>query len=189
MRVRLLYNRSMSTEIRAAGPDDAAAVAALARETFIDTYSEFNTPQDMALHVMRNFGSDIQRREIEDDAISTVVALHDGRLLGYAQGQFSSTPRGVATLQPAPSRPWEIRRFYVHRDAHGRGIAQQLMRGVLQQASARGADAVWLGVWSRNSRAQAFYRKSGFEVIGETTFTLGSDPQLDFVMLKPIAAN
>jgi ribosomal protein S18 acetylase RimI-like enzyme len=41
---------------------------------------------------------------------------------------------------------------------------------------------MWLGVWERNWRAQAFYRKWGFRRVGEQTFMLGADAQTDWVM-------
>jgi diamine N-acetyltransferase len=179
----------MSTEIRIARIDDAAMLAALARETFIDTYAAFNTPQDMNLHLERSYAPDIQRREIADVSMLTIVAAHPDGLVGFAQGHFSAAPPCLANLQPAPQRPWEILRFYVHRDAHGKGVAQRLMQQVLQQAGERAADSVWLSVWSRNPRAQAFYRKCGFTNVGDTTFTLGQDVQHDFVMHRPLATS
>lgn len=49
-------------------------------------------------------------------------------------------------------------------------------------ALARGAGALWLGVWERNFRTQAFYRKCGFVDVGEHVFLFGKDPQTDHVM-------
>ena len=41
---------------------------------------------------------------------------------------------------------------------------------------------LWLGVWERNPRAQAFYRKSGFADVGSQVFLVGTDAQTDRVM-------
>ena len=41
---------------------------------------------------------------------------------------------------------------------------------------------MWLGVWERNWRAQAFYRKWEFTVVGDHVFLLGSDAQTDLLM-------
>ena len=56
------------------------------------------------------------------------------------------------------------------------------MAAVLSAAAQANCDHVWLGVWERNPKAIAFYRKFGFEVIGEHRFVLGRDPQRDLVM-------
>jgi RimJ/RimL family protein N-acetyltransferase len=44
---------------------------------------------------------------------------------------------------------------------------------------------VWLGVWERNPRAIAFYKKFGFLEVGVHVFPLGFDPQRDIVMSRP----
>ncbi len=173
----------MPVILRAAVSADAPALAALARETFVDTYGAFNTAQDMNLHLETRYTPARQLAEIENVNMLTIVAVDEGQLAGFAQGHFSIAPPCVATAPSAPRQPWEIYRFYLQSAWHGRGIAAQLMTRTKHAALAIAADAVWLSVWSRNARAQAFYRKSGFEHIGDTTFTLGRDVQHDFVML------
>ena len=84
------------------------------------------------------------------------------------------------------ARPAEIQRIYVAREWHGRGAAQALMAEALRLAGSGGADAVWLGVWERNPRAIAFYRKLGFVENGDHVFPLGDDPQRDVVMVLPV---
>jgi RimJ/RimL family protein N-acetyltransferase len=51
----------------------------------------------------------------------------------------------------------------------------------------RRSDVVWLGVWERNPRAIAFYRKFGFVEVGDKVFPLGTDPQRDIVMARSVA--
>jgi ribosomal protein S18 acetylase RimI-like enzyme len=76
----------------------------------------------------------------------------------------------------------ELSRFYVDRPWHGRGVAQALMTATVREAARRGGETLWLGVWERNPRGIAFYRKCGFADVGTQTFVLGSDPQNDRVM-------
>jgi ribosomal protein S18 acetylase RimI-like enzyme len=82
--------------------------------------------------------------------------------------------------------PLELWRFYVDQVHHGRGVAQQLMAAVIDAARARGAGTLWLGVWEHNAKAQAFYRKFDFVVVGAHTFVLGSDVQTDRVMARSV---
>lgn len=60
------------------------------------------------------------------------------------------------------------------------------MAAVLAAAAEAKSTELWLGVWERNPRAIAFYRKFGFEVIGEHRFVLGRDPQRDLVMARRV---
>jgi ribosomal protein S18 acetylase RimI-like enzyme len=86
-------------------------------------------------------------------------------------------------------RPVELRRFYLAKRLQGTGAAQRLMARVLDESRATGGDVIWLGVWERNPRAIAFYRRHGFERIGEHQFLLGADLQLDWLMARPITGD
>jgi ribosomal protein S18 acetylase RimI-like enzyme len=80
----------------------------------------------------------------------------------------------------------ELQRFYVDTPWHGRGVAHALMEAVIGTSKALGGDVLWLGVWERNARAIAFYRKQGFERVGAKTFRLGADVQTDDVMCRAL---
>jgi GNAT superfamily N-acetyltransferase len=71
-------------------------------------------------------------------------------------------------------------------DAELIAFAQQLMRAALDVARRASSDRIWLGVWERNDRALAFYRKFGFEVVGEHMFPVGNDPQRNLVMVRDV---
>ena len=103
-------------------------------------------------------------------------ALARGKLIAFAQLR-PGTAAGVTGAAPI-----ELWRFYVDAPHHGRGVAQQLMAMVCTAARERAADVVWLGVWERNLRAQAFYKKAGFVDVGVHEFRVGQDVQTDRVM-------
>lgn len=169
--------------IRNARSTDAQALAALAEATFRDTFAAANTPADMDHHCATAYGEAIQAREIASADRVTLVAEHDGRLVGYAQVRWGHTPACVEARAPG-----EIQRLYVVRDCHGRGVAHDLMRACLAALAARGTDVAWLGVWERNPKAIAFYRKFGFREVGAHVFTVGSDAQRDVVMARALDA-
>jgi GNAT superfamily N-acetyltransferase len=165
--------------VRLAGPADAAWLAGLAERTFRETYTEFNTPENMERYVADHFGPDLQAAELRDSGKITLVVEVAGEAAGYAQLARGPTPSGVT----GPT-PMELVRFYVDRTWHGRGLAQTLMAVTVDTARAAGARTLWLGVWERNGRAIAFYRKSDFEDVGTHTFVLGADPQRDRLLVR-----
>ena len=57
----------------------------------------------------------------------------------------------------------------------------------VQAAREAGASAIWLGVNDENARANRFYEKSGFAVVGAKTFALGSRIEHDFVRERLLA--
>ena len=60
------------------------------------------------------------------------------------------------------------------------------MEHVVARAEANASTVLWLGVWERNLKALAFYRKWGFDIVGEQIFQLGDDPQRDLVMRRNV---
>lgn len=167
--------------IRAATLSDAACLAAFAERTFRETFAADNSAENMDLHCARRFSAEIQGQEISDPKMSTLLAEVGGELVGFAQLRPAQ-----ATACVKADRPAELHRIYVAGAWHGRGIAGELMRAVYAAAALAGSDCIWLGVWERNPRAIAFYRKCGFSVVGEHEFMLGQDQQRDLVLAAPL---
>jgi GNAT superfamily N-acetyltransferase len=167
--------------IRPATVEDATALAAFAARTFVETFAESNTPEDMQAHVARSYGVAQQTAELTEAGAVTLLAEQNGRLIGYAQLRRAAAPACVV----APG-VIELHRFYVERAAHGTGAAQQLMRAVEDAARAAGARHLWLGVWEHNPRAIRFYEKCGFVDVGSHAFVLGADRQIDRIMIAPV---
>jgi GNAT superfamily N-acetyltransferase len=165
--------------IRRGTTADAPTLAALARDTFYDTFASTNDATDMALHLDRAYGVAQQTAELTDPAVVTLLVEEGGQAVAYAQLRTGHVPECVTGPHAI-----ELWRFYVTRDWHGRGVAQQLMERVVTEARQAGAETLWLGVWERNPRARAFYGKSGFADVGEHVFLFGTDPQTDRVMAK-----
>jgi ribosomal protein S18 acetylase RimI-like enzyme len=169
-------------EIRRATAADAPALTEFGARTFKESFGKDNTAEDMEKHLASAWRLDLQRAEVMDPSIDTLVAISNGAFAGFAMVRERHSPPGVSTVKPV-----ELWRFYVDKPWQGRGVAQALMRAVEDSARARGGRELWLGVWERNERAQAFYRKCGFEKVGTQIFVVGSDPQTDHVMLRVLA--
>ena len=168
--------------IRRATLADAAAIAEIAARIFVRTFEPDNDPVNVAAHVGSAFGEAMQREELRDPAITYLLLEVDARLAAFAElkeGAIDPSVHGDA--------PFEIQRFYVDHDYHGRGVAAHLMEACIETARGQGCQTIWLGVWERNARAIRFYEKRGFVDVGGKTFLMGSDPQRDRIMARPIS--
>ena len=170
--------------IRYANSSDAKRLAALAEETFRQTFGSMNANEDMNLHCRTSYGEAIQLTEISNRKMVTLVCEDGGQLIAFAQLRWCEAPSCVAAKNPG-----EIQRLYVAKSWHGKGIAQELMTTCIKEMELRNSDVVWLGVWERNPRAIAFYKKFGFTQAGSHVFPLGTDPQRDIIMLRPVSLN
>jgi len=168
-------------EIRIATVEDAERVSAFAARTFAETFAADNAAEDMALHLATTYTPELQRTELADRTMRTLVAERDGEMVAYAQLASHEAPGCVTGAAPI-----ELARIYIDRAWHGHGIAQAMMRRAIEEAKQMGGETLWLGVWERNPRAIAFYRKMGFTDVGSHDFVLGRDVQTDRVMQRPI---
>ena len=170
-------------KIRQAVPEDAELLTDLAYTTFWDAFHDHpkNAPHDLEAYMQEAFSVEHIRSELEDAESVFLVAEMDGELAGYAKLIFESTEPDIIAEWPV-----ELSRLYSHQKFLGRGVGQALMDACFARAKEAGRDVIWLGVWEYNPRAQRFYQKNGFRLVGKHTFLLGSDPQTDLLMQKNI---
>ena len=107
-------------------------------------------------------------------------------MAAYLEASFGLEIQAAELADPATLFLIAEVRFYSRQDWIGLGVGPVLMQACLAYARSRGCDVLWLDVWERNTRAQAFYRKWGFEVVGTQAFQLGSELQTDLLMQRPI---
>ena len=181
-RDRLLPRDAVSLRVRRATVADAAAVAAFAARTFVETFGPDNTPENIALHVSKSYGVAQQSRELADPDCVFILFEEGATIAALAQVRRFEAPPCVT----GPS-PVELHRFYVDRPWHGSGTARRLMDEAMCAAREFGARTLWLGVWTRNARAIAFYTKCGFRMAGATEFSLGAELQSDRIMVTALA--
>lgn len=160
---------------------DARELATFAARTFAETFGPYNRSEDLHAHLEKAFGVTQQTQELLNPNIVTLLAYRDATLVAFAQVQSKDPPSGIII-----DRPIELHRFYVDRPAHGKGVAQRLMLAVHAAARALEGQNIWLGVWERNPRAIAFYRKVGFVERGSHDFFVGPDRQTDRVLVAPV---
>ena len=168
---------------REARPEDARWLADFGRGVFEATFGPHNRPEDMAAYLGKHYTLERQATEIARPGSKIWIAQLAGAPVGYAQLMLDA-PRPELGGQ----RATEVRRFYIDPELHGRGIAAAMMSHCMDESRALDARWIWLAVWSENPRAIAFYRKVGFEKVGEQLFVLGEDRQTDYVMARDLRA-
>lgn len=173
------YAASSSLHFRRAIRADAAALAALAEQTFIDTYAAQNDPEQIRVHCAQNFGLEQQSAEIANPDYAVILAYHDQELVGFAQVVKKPAPESIDAKNAVA-----LYRYYVQQTWHGKGIAQPLLAEAEKAARTFGADFLWLGMWEHNARALAYYQKVGFQHVGWMDYQFGDVLERDYVLLK-----
>ena len=165
----------MHAVIRPATLDDLPAVETFSRALFRETfayipYSEENLRRyDEDMLSVDYFSKSMQRGEV-------LVAHEKDRIAGYT----ITGPLSLPVEQPIEPNH-EIVRLYVHSDYHGAGLAQRFMAHMLAGYENH---AIYLSVYCENTRAQRFYKKYGFEKVGEYDYFVGDHTDREWIMCK-----
>ena len=178
----------MHASISHATPEDVPALVELAALTFPLACPPEVTPEDRAAFVAENLSAAEFTRFLADEKRLVLAARQDGRMTGYCLLVLErpSDPEVAEALEQGRAlRPAaELNKFYVHPDAHGQGVAGQLMEAAAGAAASVGARSLWLGVNNANIRAQSFYRKAGFQASGRRSFRVGTHTFRDLIMVR-----
>lgn len=120
---------------------------------------------------------------VETDAGSPEAASGP---LGYALLARGVPDDPDVAAAVGPGEAVELSKIYVHPAAQGTGVASVLMTATTGAAALLGPGLpLWLGTNGHNARAQAFYRKHGFAVVGGRTYVVGGETHADVVMALP----
>ena len=169
--------------IRQATVENAKLLADLSLTTFRDAFADHpkNAPDDLARYMRQAFSLEQITSELEDKRSIFLIASVDDKPAGYAKLILDSIEPGINARMPV-----ELSRLYSHQEYLGRGVGQSLLNACFRRGIDEVRDVMWLGVWEYNPRAQRFYEKNGFTIVGKHTFLLGSDPQTDLLMQRSL---
>ena len=171
----------MNTIIRRVTIKDVATLSTIAKQTFYDTFTGTCTEADMQSFLEEYFNEMQLLNELNNPPDQCFFAEVDGTPVGYIR--FMEDYTGLPLM-----RQWkalELKRIYILKEFHGMGIAQQLLDFMIAYAKKENYQAIWLGVWEYNLRAQRFYEKYGFVNSGHKhDFPIGNTPQTDLWFWK-----
>lgn len=166
--------------IKKANLTDNQLVLDLAKRTFIDTYYHLNEPKNIDPYLEQHFNLAQVEQELSSTSNHFYLAYWENQLAGYLKVRENSTSK-LANYQVV-----EIERIYVDKAFQGKKIGAALMEQATKTAIELACDYIWLGVWSENDKAMAFYKKQGFEPFGTHVFMMGTDEQEDFLLKKKV---
>ena len=165
-------------------PADAHRISALAIETFPLACPPGTTQENIDQFCNGQLSPASFEAYLPDPRIRIWFAGHGDELLGYVMSVSGESDDPVIAEAVSARPTVEISKIYVRASAQGSGIAQQLMSVAVENARAEGAQSVWLGVNQQNERANTFYKRNGFVLVGERRFQVGDSLEEDFVREK-----
>jgi ribosomal protein S18 acetylase RimI-like enzyme len=164
-------------EIKTANLEDLIAIQTIGKQSFIETFTENNTPENIEKYLQESFNTDQLITEISNPNSHFYLAFWENEPIGFLKVNF-----GDAQTESLYKNTLEIQRIYVLQAFHGKKIGQLLLDEAIEIAKQHSVDYIWLGVWEENHRAIHFYNKNGFVTFDKHVFVLGDDRQTDLIM-------
>jgi len=164
-------------EILKVTTNDIDQLQKIGRQTFYETFSAFNSEENMNKYLEEGFSAEKLSSELNDKNAEFYFATHEEKIIGYLKLNF-----GASQTELKDDKALEIERIYVINQFHGKKAGQTLYNKAIEIARQKKVDYVWLGVWEENSRAMKFYKKNGFVEFDKHIFKLGNAEQTDIMM-------
>ncbi len=168
--------------IRLARADDVDALAALKlitfRETFLEDFAIPYPPADLARFETEMYAPERIADELADPGHATWVCEDaSGALIAYAHCGPCKLPHPEAG--PGAGELYQI---YLRRSAQGLGLGRRLLTLSLDWLAKAYPGPAWIGVWSGNLKAQAFYAAAGFRKVGDYHFMVGDHRDDEYIL-------
>lgn len=175
-----MFNSDPRASIRRATPDDASILAALGGATFSETFGHLYPPEDLRTFLTGSHSVDAWTRTLADSQRAVWVAeLPDATVIGFIVVGPCKLP--VEDREPIAG---EIQQLYVLARHHNLRLGSRLMDIGLEWLEAQGRSPLYIGVWSQNFGAQRFYRRYGFDKVGEYGFPVGKTVDREFILRR-----
>ena len=162
--------------IRRAQPTDAAVLAELGARTFVESFGQLYSPEDLQAFLDESHAATAYAKLLESPLYALWLAEADGEAIGYAL----AGPCGLPHEEARPEHG-ELKRLYVSSTAQGSGVGAKLFEQALAWLEQGGPRTLWISVWSENYGAQRFYGRYGFEKAGEYEFIVGQQRDHEFM--------
>jgi diamine N-acetyltransferase len=151
------------SEIREPKLGEAGALAALARESFVETFGDLYSSEDLGTFLEGTKTRGVFAAQMQDSQYFFQVAEEGGQLVGYCK--MGLDPE-FDDYDPGERRVIELKELYL-----------------------LGTHQGTLSVWSGNAKAQRFYQKYGFSWLVDTHFMVGNQRDEEFLFMCPMTAD
>ena len=168
--------------LRRAVPADAARLALLGGATFLASFAHDHPGDAIVAHVDKHHSRDWYARLLADPAAAAwILETPLGAPVGYAL----LTPPALDC--PTDKGDLELKRIYLLAGWQSGGWGAKMLGALEAEARARGAERLFLCVYTINEGAQRFYAREGFVDTGHRqTFMVGEVAFEDYILAKPL---
>lgn len=148
-------------------PADAPLLAKIGKVSLLESHGHSQPMEIMQAYVDKSFSEEACHAELANEANIFSAVYYNNELAGYSKIIYN-TPHQAVSLQHVT----KLERLYLLKEFYNLKLGHHLLVQAIENSKAAGDKGMWLEVWKGNERAALFYKKQGFEIVGETSFNL-----------------
>lgn len=158
------------TSILKAQPEDISLLARLGSTTFIESHGNSAAKKDIDQFVNENFTEQAFKEELQDPNNIYYIIYHDNQPAGYSKIIYNFPYLHIQTENVT-----KLARIYLLKDFYGLQLGRDLLQFNIKLSKQNNQMGMWLFAWIENHRALNFYKKSGFEIIGNYDYKISEN--------------
>jgi len=171
----------MTINIKRCNIVDSRILQEISYETFNETFKNQNSTENMNAYLEKAFNINQVEKELSNNSSQFFFISLNNAVSGYLKINTND-----AQTEEMGDESLEIERIYIKKEFQKHGLGKYLLNKAIQIAEELKKSKVWLGVWEKNEKAIAFYKKMGFVQTGAHSFYMGDEEQVDFIMTKKL---
>lgn len=147
--------------------DDFELLTDIGKTTFLESHGHSASKKDIDQYVREKYNAEVFKEELNDPKNIYHIIYHDQQAAGYSKIIFNSPHSNIKTENIT-----KLERIYLLKEFYSLKLGAELLRYNIDLSKQNNQAGMWLFVWKENLRAVNFYKKSGFEIIGNYDFKL-----------------
>lgn len=171
----------MTINIKKCNIVDSRILQEISYETFNETFKNQNSTENMNAYLEKAFNINQVEKELTNISSQFFLISLNNEVTGYLKVNTNG-----AQSEEMGDESLEIERIYIKKEFQKHGLGKYLLNKAIQIAEELNKSKIWLGVWEKNEKAIAFYKKMGFVQTGAHSFFMGDEEQVDFIMTKKL---
>lgn len=146
---------------------DASLLADIGQQSFIESHGPSATPAVIHEYVTTKFNPGVMQEELLNPHNLYHIIYHQDQPVGYSKIIFDAVHPNISLPHVT-----KLERLYLLEAFYHLRLGQELLQFNIDLSKENQQTGMWLFVWTENKRALRFYKKMGFEAIGNYDFKL-----------------
>lgn len=157
------------TSIVKATIQDIELLTQIGKTSFLEAHGKSASEENINEYVNQKFNKQVFETELKDSNNIFYIIYFNKKAVGYSKIIFNTQHPNIPFKNIT-----KLERLYLLEEFHSLKLGLELFNYNLQESVKHKQVGMWLFVWTENHKAINFYKKAGFEIVGQHDFQISA---------------